>query len=142
MAPQYDRETTSTPALSLYERLGGASGIATVVDVLLDRMEVNPVLNANPAIANAYQRGARAMRQYLVTALIGWATGGPQQYVGQSMRDAHAHLRIREAEWQAFVADVQASLAACAVPVAEREELCTLVGSLKPEIVQTQAAAA
>lgn len=132
----------SPPALSLYERLGGASGIATVVDILLDRMEVNPVLNANPAIANTHQREARAMRQYLVTALLGWATGGPQQYVGRSMRDAHAHLCIREVEWQAFVADAQASLTACAVPAVEQGELLALVSSLKPEIVQTQAAAA
>lgn len=31
MAPQHDRETTSIQALSLYERLGGAYGLATVV---------------------------------------------------------------------------------------------------------------
>lgn len=100
------------------------------------------MLNANPAIAHAHQRGARVMRQYLVTALLSWATGGTQQYVGRSMRDAHTSLRISEAEWQAFVADVQASLAACAVPVAEQDALFALVGSPKSEIVQAQAAAA
>jgi hemoglobin len=141
MALHHDRETTSPLFPSLYETLGGIYGMTAVVEALLDRIEVNPVLNANPTIATAQQRVPRAARQYLVTELLAWATGGPQQYTGRSMRDAHAHLRITEAEWQAFVADAQASLTACAVPAAAQEALCTLVSRLKPEIVQIQDAA-
>jgi hemoglobin len=142
MAAPHDRITTSPVFPSLYERLGGIYGITAVVEVLLDRMAVNPVLNANPAIATAQQRVPRAARQYLVTELIAWATGGPQQYTGRAMHDVHAHLRINEAEWQAFVAEVQASLTACAVPVAEQEEFSVLVRSFKAEIVQRHAAVA
>ena len=38
-----DRGITSTLALALDARLGGAPGIATVGDALLDRMEGKPV---------------------------------------------------------------------------------------------------
>ena len=39
---------TSAEKPSLYERLGGVYSIATVVDDLIDRVMVDPRLNANP----------------------------------------------------------------------------------------------
>jgi hypothetical protein len=36
---------------SLYERLGGVYNIATVVDDFVERLLVDPTLNANPAIS-------------------------------------------------------------------------------------------
>lgn len=41
---------------SLYERLGGVYGIATVVDDFIDRIMVNPRLNANPRVDEAHHR--------------------------------------------------------------------------------------
>src|SRR3989337_2428582 len=38
---------------ALYERLGGVYNIATVVDDFIERLLVNDVLNANPAIKAA-----------------------------------------------------------------------------------------
>ena len=42
------------PEATLYERLGGVYSIATVVDELIERLEVNEeIMNANPAIDKA-----------------------------------------------------------------------------------------
>jgi hemoglobin len=41
---------------SLYERLGGVYSIATVVDDLIDRIMVDPRLNANPRVDEAHHR--------------------------------------------------------------------------------------
>jgi len=41
---------------SLYERLGGVYSIATVVDDLIDRIMVDPRLNANPRLKEAHHR--------------------------------------------------------------------------------------
>jgi len=41
---------------SLYDRLGGVYSIATVVDDLIDRLMVDPRLNANPLVAEAHHR--------------------------------------------------------------------------------------
>ena len=43
-------EKSAEPEKSLYDRLGGAYAIASVVDVLIDKLLVNDVLNANPKI--------------------------------------------------------------------------------------------
>ncbi len=45
-----------TPAKSLYERLGGVYAIATVVDDFIDRIMVDPRLNANPLVDAAHHQ--------------------------------------------------------------------------------------
>ena len=88
---------------SLYDRLGGVYGMATVVDDFIDRIMVDPRLNANPLVDEAHHRVPPAGFKYLVT----WATGGPQKYAGKSMKDSHARLKITSKEWEAFLDDFQ-----------------------------------
>jgi hemoglobin len=120
---------------SLYDRLGGVYAIATVIDDLIDRVIDNPRLNANPKVDEAHHRVSRAGFKYLATELFGWATGGPQQYSGRSMRESHVHLDITEDEWQVFLADLQACLDKFNVPAAEQCELFAIVASTKSDIV-------
>ena len=41
---------------SLYQRLGGVYSIATVIDDFIDRIMVDPRLNANPRVDEAHHR--------------------------------------------------------------------------------------
>ncbi len=129
--------STETPAeqTSLYERLGGVFANATVVDDFIDRIMADPILNANPKVAEAHHRVPPAGFKYLATEMVCWAAGGPQIYTGKSMRDSHEHLDITEPEWQAFLADFQASLDKFSVPAAEQQELFAIVDSTKADIV-------
>lgn len=120
---------------SLYERLGGTYSIATVVDDFIERLLVNDVLNANPAIKEARDRVPRAGLKFRVTALVCQVTGGPETYAGRSMKDSHAHLNITEAEWQAMLTDFKACLNHFKVPEKEQNELIAIVESTKPDIV-------
>jgi hemoglobin len=122
-------------ARSLYERLGGVYAIASVVDDFIDRIMNDPRLNANPLVNEAHHRVSRAGFKYLVTEQVCHATGGPQRYTGRSMHDAHAHLRITEAEWQAFLDDLRQTLDRFGVPPDERRALLAIVESTKTEIV-------
>jgi hypothetical protein len=70
----------SQATTSLYERLGGVYSIATVVDDFIDRIMDDPRLNSNPLVDEAHHRVSRAGFKYLVTEMVCWATGGPQQY--------------------------------------------------------------
>jgi hemoglobin len=134
MAQQTSSEATSAQQ-SLYDRLGGVYAIAAVIDDFINRIMDNPRLNANPKVDEAHHRVSRAGFKYLVTEMVCWATGGPQQYTGRSMRDSHVHLDITEEEWQVFLADLQACLDHFAVPKAEQGELFVLVDSTKSDIV-------
>ena len=122
---------------SLYERLGGIYAIATVVDDFIDRIMIDPALNANPLVDEAHHRVGKAGFKYLVTEMVGWATGGPQRYTGRSMRDSHVDLKITDGEWVAFCKDFQGTLDKFKVPAAEQQELFAIVQSTKADIVGT-----
>jgi len=127
---------------SLYDRLGGVYAIATVVDAFIEKLLVNDTLNANPAIRAARSHVPKAGLKFQVTALVCQVTGGPQLYNGRSMKEAHKHLQITEREWDAMVHDFVATLDEFKVPKAEQNELLTIVGTTKGDIVVSQQSAA
>lgn len=127
--------TTPAAPVSLYDRLGGIYAIAAVVDDFIDRIMDNPRLNANPKVDEAHHRVSRAGFKYLVTEMVGWATGGPQKYTGKSMYDSHAHLEITEEEWEVFLDDFRKTLNKFQVPSEEQQELFAIVNSTKADIV-------
>ena len=122
-------------ASSLYERLGGVYSIATVIDDFIDRIMVDPRLNANPRVDEAHHRVPPAGFKYLVTEMVCWATGGPQKYTGRSMKDSHQNLMITAAEWEAFLDDLQQTLDKFAVLQAEQAEIKAIVASTRADIV-------
>ncbi len=121
---------------SLYNRLGGIFAIATVVDDFVDRIMVDPRLNANPRVDDAHHKVPPAGFKYLVTEMVGWATGGPQSYTGRSMRESHDHLGITAQEWDSFLDDFQQRLDKFGVPSREQGELKAIVNSTKADIVR------
>ena len=124
-----------TPKPSLYERLGGAFSIATVVDDLIDRVMTDARLNANPAVDEAYHKVPPAGFKYHVTEMLCGAAGGPQKYTGRTMRDSHQHLNITPKEWDAFMDDVQQTLDKFKVPATEQAEVKAIVQSTYGDIV-------
>ena len=122
---------------SLYERLGGAYSIATVVDDFIERLLVNATLNANPAINEARKRVPKAGLKFHVTAMVCEVSRGPCKYTGRAMKESHQHLNITQAEWDAMVVDFKATLNKFKVPQREQQELITIVGSTKNDIVRS-----
>ena len=120
---------------SLYDRLGGVYNIAPVVDDLIDRVMVDPRLNANPRVDEAHHRVSAAGFKYFVTEMLCQAAGGPQHYSGRTMGDSHRHLMITHDEWQAFMGDVQQTLDKFGVPQPEQDEVKSIVESTREAIV-------
>ena len=120
---------------SLYERLGGVYSIAIVVNDFIDRIMIDPRLNANPRVDEVHHRVPPAGFKYLVTEMVCWTTGGPQKYTGRSMKDSHKDLMITAAEWEAFLDDLQQILDKFAVPEAEQAEITAIVNSTRADIV-------
>jgi len=125
-----------TPKKPLYDRLGGAYAIATVVDDFIERLLVDDVLNANPAIKASRDRVPKAGLKFHVTTLVCQVTGGPCKYTGRTMKESHAKLNITEAQWNAMVADFRTTLDKFKVPKAEQEELIAIVATTKADIVK------
>ena len=120
---------------SLYDRMCGVYAIAVVVDDFIDRIMVDPRLNANPLVDEAHHKVPPAGFKYLVTELVCQVTGGPQRYTGRSMADSHAHLKITAGEWEAFLDDFRETLAKFNVPAKEQAELFAIVDTTRADIV-------
>jgi hemoglobin len=120
---------------SLYDRLGGVYNIAPVVDDLIDRVMVDPRLNANPRVDEAHHRVSAAGFKYFVIEMLCEAAGGPQRYSGRPMGDSHRHLMINEEEWLAFMNDLQQTLDKFGVPQPEQNEIKAIVESTHEAIV-------
>jgi hemoglobin len=122
-------------ASSLYDRLGGVYNIAVVIDDLIDRVMVDPRLNANPRVDEAHHRVSAAGFKYYVTEMLCGAAGGPQVYTGRPMGDSHRHLMITEDEWRAFMDDLQQTLDKFQVPKGEQREVTGIIEGTKEAIV-------
>lgn len=115
---------------TLYERLGGQPAVEAVVKDFAGRALADERINKKFAKSNADR---------LVKNLIDFvcaATGGPCQYNGQSMKEAHKHMAVTEGEFNALVEDLVATLKKFNVPEKEQNELLKALGGLAKDIVE------
>ncbi len=120
---------------SLYQRLGGLEPVAVVVSDFIDAIVPDPMLNKNRAISISRKSVAVPYLKYQVTAMVCQATGGPCKYTGRNMKDAHAHLRIKEKEWDRMIVLFKEVLKKHRLSDKITEELLAIVQSSKKDIV-------
>jgi hemoglobin len=114
---------------SLYERLGGKPAITAVVDDFIGNVAGDTRINTRFANADIPKLKTRLVDQ------VCEATGGPCEYTGASMRDAHTGMKITDAEFGALVEDLVKSLDKFKVPAKEKNELLGALGGMKGDIV-------
>ena len=123
---------------SLYERLGGEPAITAVVEDFVGRAAGDPKVNF---FRDGEYKGLDVARlKQLLVEFIGKATGGPQEYTGRNMKQTHQGMKITNAEFDALAADLAASLDKFNVPAKEKNELLTIVGTTRKDIVEAKPA--
>ena len=118
---------------TLYARLGGYDSIVAVVNDLLPR------LMADSRLGRFWQnRGSDgiAREKQLLIDFLSASAGGPMLYTGRAMGTSHKGMGIGEADWQAFIGHVKATLDKFALPARERADVIGFVESTKAEIVE------
>ena len=114
---------------TLYQTLGERPGIARAVDAILQRVLADPRIN------ELFSATDPAQLAPLLTDQICEVAGGPCRYQGRSMEEAHAGLRISQAQFAAFVEDTVAGLDDARVPAAAQQELLAALGAMQGRIV-------
>jgi hemoglobin len=117
---------------TLYKRLGGYDAIAAVTDDFLGRLSTDPQFTK--FFAGHSTDSIKRIRQHVVDFLC-FGTGGPCVYTGRDMKSSHAGLGITEADWNASVKDLVATLDKFNVPAKEKDDVLAAVGGLKKDIV-------
>jgi hemoglobin len=119
---------------TLYDRLGGHAALTAVANNLLPRLQQDKLLGR--FWAHRGTDGIAREKQLLVDYLSSCA-GGPIYYTGRGMKLSHAGMRIGEADWQAFLGHLDATLDAFQVPIQERGEVVAFIDSVKVEILDS-----
>jgi hemoglobin len=114
---------------TLYDRLGKTEAIKAVVDDFVANLLADDLIKARFANTDV-----PLFKQKLVDQIC-QATGGPCTYTGKSMKDAHAGMKISDAEFTALVADLQKALDKHSVPAPEQHDLLTALGGMHNDIV-------
>jgi hemoglobin len=122
--------TTTAPSGSLYQRLGGKPAITAVVDDFVGRVAADNRINARFANTNVPRFKTNLVDQ------ICQATGGPCTYTGKDMKTAHAGMGITNAEFDALVGDLVATLNKFKVGDREKNELLAALGPMRKDIVE------
>lgn len=139
-----DAQTEDATAMaeepSLYERLGGIFAIAAVVNRFSDEIITNPKLNENPALkawndteAEFRLPGLKFGRTQWVAALA----GGPYEYTGLPLEEAHKDLHLTAEEFAEVGAEIVRALDYYKVPEREKEELVNAYMTAMPEVVSS-----
>ena len=117
---------------SLYKRLGGREGISQVVNTFVanavadDRIKTRFTSLPGPAVEK--------LKSNLADQICD-ATGGPCSYLGRSMKETHAGMKITETEWNATVEALVKALDTHKVGAKEKQELLAALGPMKGDIV-------
>ena len=126
-----DAKTAQAPK-KLFDRLGGKGAVEAVIDDFLGRVAGDERINSGFAVGHVPR-----VRQRLVE-LVCDATGGPCTYSGRAMDVAHTGMKITNAQFDALVGHLVATLDKFKVPAAEKGELLSLLGPMRSSIVEEQ----
>jgi hemoglobin len=123
---------------SLYDRLGGIFAISAVVDRFSDEIITNPKLNVNPAL-KAWNENEAAVRlpglKFMRTLWIASLAGGPFEYTGLPLEDAHQEFHLTADEFSEVGAEIVRALDYYKVPEREKQELVDAYMKSMPEVV-------
>jgi hemoglobin len=120
---------------TLYERLGGAKGIAALVDDIVEAHMANPVISARFLPYRSQPERLATVKQHL-RSFLGAGSGGPEKYEGRDMRATHRGMNVSEQEYVATIDDILATLEKHRIDDATRKDVLAIAWSLKGDIMR------
>ena len=126
------------PEPTLYERLGGVYAISAVVDHFSDQLvERNILAGENPYIRDWNEKKAPVRLpglKFLRTLWLAAISGGPFQYTGLPLSDAHWEFQLTPWEFDDVAAVLAESLDHFNVPAVEKDEVLNAFATFKPAV--------
>jgi hemoglobin len=130
---------------SLYERLGGVYAIAAVIDYFSDQLVERNTIRSNERINdwNTNQAASRIQGlKFLRTLWVCAISGGPFQYTGKPLDEAHFKFQLSGDDFDAVAGVLADSLDHFNVPQREKEEVLAAFAAHKPQVTAGSTASA
>jgi hemoglobin len=128
--PEIGGGMTADSSATLYDRLGRQDAITAVVkDFVEERVAKDVRIKAFFANSDIPALEAKLVEQ------ICEASGGPCKYTGKDMKTSHTGMNIKDADFDAIVEDLRASLDHFKVGAKEQEDLLGALATMRGAIV-------
>ncbi len=118
--------------MSLYEDLGGAKALDAVVDSFYKKVLADDRVNS---FFDKTDMERQAKKQ---KAFLAFAFGGPNNYTGKKMSDAHAHLverGLNDSHVDAIIEILGATLVEFEVPEEKIKEAAAVAESVRDQVL-------
>jgi len=116
---------------SLYQRLGGADGIARLVDDAIAAHLNNPVVKTRFENIKDLEHAKNMARQFFSAG-----SGGPVNYTGKDMLTAHKGMNISEQEYLAVMDDIVGAMENNGLNEDTKKDVIAILYSLKDQIIR------
>lgn len=113
----------------IYDEIGGEPAVSAAVDLFYSK-----VLE-DPSLSGYFDRTDMASLKAHQRAFITTALGGPPEYMGRSMSEAHSGLGITGPDFDTVVGHLGQTLTELGVPETTIGAIAGALAPLKPEIV-------
>lgn len=115
--------------MSLYEKLGGEAAVSAAVDIFYKKVLADDIINHFFENVDMDRQIAKQK------AFMTMAFGGPNEYTGDDMRTAHAHLALEEEHFTAVAGHLKATLEELSVPAELQDEVMAIAASTHDDVL-------
>lgn len=114
---------------SHYERIGGAAAVKAAVDVFYDRVL------ADPELAGYFEKIDMVGQRRHLAAMLTTVLGGPNEYRGRELAEAHQPLNIPLAHYALVGEHLIATLTSLGVPADVLVDVRTVLSQVQDQVV-------
>jgi len=116
---------------TLYQRLGGAEGMARLVDDVVAAHLLNPIVKTRFENVKDLDHLKQMAREFFSAG-----SGGPVSYTGKDMLAAHKGMNISEQEYLAVMDDIVGAMNKNGLGEDAKKDVIAILYSLKGEIIR------
>jgi hemoglobin len=127
-----------TAKATLWQRLGGEPGVKQIIDDWFALAAPDPKVNFSRDGKFKPTDKQVAHLKKLAVEFVSQASGGPLEYTGKSMKEAHKGMGITDKEFDAIVADLIKALTKNRVKAADIEAVVGAVEKTRKDIVEAK----
>jgi len=115
--------------MSVYEAIGGAAAVDAAVDIFYRKVLVDD------RISEFFDTVDMEEQHKKQKAFLTMAFGGPNDYTGKDMREAHAHMNLEEEHFTAVAEALVGTLQELSVPQEHIDSIVGIAVSVKDDVL-------
>ena len=109
---------------------GGYAGLGKITHDFVERVQ------KNPRIGSFFKDADIDRLEGMLTDQFCDVLGGGCKYAGKSMKEAHANMKVRTADFNALAEDLQDALTAANVPTHQQNKLIAKLAPMHRDVVE------